>query len=151
MSRLYVIVGLIGSGKTTLAKRMGFHYIGFDKEWHAEVQQKLRHKEYTDERLIKQAVINMSEIAQKCYCDVVIDGWWTWLPDWFDRDGDRTLEMLQSRSRMKVQLVYLPMSVPSAIEAYKMSMRCAGPEEKYNRTIDARIAYFMRKVLEWGK
>ena len=153
MSRLYVIVGLIGSGKTALAKKMACKYIDFDKEWHVDVQQELHRRQNrpTSENMITEAVHIMADLARKADGDAVIDGWWTWLPDWWTEEDNRTLGLLQSRSGKVVQLIYLHMSAPRAVEAYKHSKKCAGPPEEYNRTINARTEYLLRKVSEWEK
>jgi len=153
VSRLYVIVGLIGSGKTTLAKSMPCHYISFDEHWHEKADRPIRHeKGWNTERqaLAHSAAAGMANAACKCGRDAVIDGWWTWILEWWTIEGDSTLEILK-QSGMSVHLKYLPMSAEEAMRAYLNSGRQAGPGDEYGGSIPSRIAYLCRKVEEWGK
>lgn len=153
MSRLYVIVGLIGSGKTTRAKSMPCHYISFDEHWHEKADRPIRgERGWNAERqaLVHSAAAGMANVARKCGKDAVIDGWWTWILEWWTIEGDSTLEILK-QSGMSVHLKYLPLSAGEAMQAYLNSGRKAGPDDEYRRSIPSRIAYLCRKADEWEK
>ena len=146
MQSVIVIVGVIGSGKTTLAKELaragGGQYLSFDAIWHGECQS----NGYSP-------IDAACWIRSQCAEFTVIDGWWTWELEWWKIKNDITLSFLSN-----VRLIHLQPTMEEAIEGhraklaqYEESGEGLKNEEAYRESLPARMDYLSRKVREWGR
>lgn len=147
--RITLFVGLIGSGKTELARAIDGEYLDFDDLWHSGEQvasgDPMRFVEY---------------IAGLNHDHVVIDGWWTWTLQWWKTEGDQTLQRLKELSGASICLAFLPVTEAEAMANY-LKKQSAGVydgsitplrnPEWYRKTIPARISYMNKKVTEWAR
>ncbi len=153
MFELRVIVGVIGSGKTTAASDSGFARISFDEEWHARWQ---RHGGTRDD-----FVDSVIATVNQTHSDVAVDGWWTWVPTWFEADPqeDKSFARLQTGlTQHRVTLTYLQLDASEAVRRYMAKysvermyrMAVLHDPEAYCATISRRIAYLESKIKETG-
>ena len=142
--RITVIVGLIGAGKTWLAhhiKTSEQPYVSFDDVWHGGYQLRGKTKE---------------EATAFFRQPSVIDGWWTWEPEWWKGPWQEdTLNLLAVD--MDVHLVYLKMTAEQAYLAYlekrkveKWGHPTLTNEDTYRQSIPERISYMEGMVRKWG-
>lgn len=154
MQTVTIIVGVIGSGKTTLARKITdtrTTYISFDQEWHSNEQRKRHSPEEAIEHFTKLCTIQE---------DTIIDGWWTWYEEWWKITDDKTLFQLRSgMSLFDVRLIHLCPTIEQATTQYlkKHEAGTYSPgtflanKEAYIHSLPARMDYLSQKVSEWEK
>lgn len=158
MKDLLVLVGLIGSGKTAEARRIrdgeGYYYIDFDIRWHEVAQPKMSAAEFVDQ---------LAEEITEIGLPTVIDGWWTWVNRWWDREEDDTLDALEKACPdHKIRVGYLALSAKMAEHRYREKRNLVDytrqPAEisdlaSYIDSIPDRIAALELRILRfvaWG-
>ena len=148
--RALVLVGVIGSGKTTLAESLPAHRIDFDHEWHVEAQQ--AHGAPHD------AVCAMAERARAAGGDVVLDGWWTWEPEWWLTDDDDTLQHFSDLVPHEVRVCHLAMRTGDALTAFQRKHGTGQYQgsilddvDAYAESLPARQDYLAWKVAQWAR
>lgn len=138
-ARLYVIVGLLGCGKTALARSMRCAYISFDTMWHSECQAR---------------GVNIAEFIQRLADrlnkmpdgNVVIDGWYTWFLDWQDTTSDESLEALQALIDRQIVVIRLHLPLKESERAHFKK------KGKTRRAIvDAREKCLTERIERWAK
>lgn len=151
MQQVLICVGLIGSGKTTLAKNLsGFAYVSFDEEWHEKLQSK--------GELPVNMVHAMANKINSSGENIVIDGWWTWYWNWWTIKSDLTLEYLRELTSASIRVIYLPLGDREASIRY-LHKRATGiyknspleNEGGYIRSIPLRRRYLLERINQWDK
>lgn len=153
-----VIVGLIGSGKTTLALSLELTHriISFDREWH-ELRQNNEAGELNGAPI--DAVRAIAEIINTEPRPVVVDGWWTWTDRWWETEGDVSLsELGVLTAEHPIRLLHLVAYSHDAAAAYRVKWLTGmyrdtplDDHRAYAASIPARQAYLSRKVAEWAR
>lgn len=145
MNTVTVLVGLIGAGKTYTARQMtDCIHISFDFAWHVLTQR--------NDGTPEDAVRRIAEAINLLGRDVVIDGWWTWFPEWHMEENDSTLELLQELvTSAEVRVRRLVMDDDTAMQRYRHDEERPIPPDEYRASLPARNAYLQRRVEEWEK
>lgn len=154
MPDLLILVGLIGAGKTTEAKQLqekGWKYVGFDLEWHDGYGNRGCQPYAFVVHLVHQLNSDWS------YCNVVVDGWWTWNLRWWENEDDVTLGAMCELIKYHTPDVrFKSMNEDDAIEAFKHKHQTGQYKgtglqdvDAYAASLPARHAYLVAKLNAW--
>lgn len=150
MSEILIICGMMGVGKTTLAKKMGelgYIYIDFDDLYHNKVQVDVSQNNFGS--FLKE-LINIIE-TDKHY---VIDGWFSWHSCWWSDAKDMTLNILgEIFLHHQISLITLTKKRIQTINQYKKkhpteNLSCY---EEYIASYIPRQNNLLAKVNEYGQ
>jgi len=159
--RCLVLAGLIGAGKTTLARALsGTHdVLTFDIEWHERMQR----SGFTPD----EAARRLAGLVNARGRDVVIDGWWTWHEKWYEDETDGSLQTFASRLRRHApEVVFLAMTEETAWAAYLEKYQrgvyrqeingervysLLDDPKSYRESLQKRRECIARRVAEWAR
>jgi len=162
MSKLIIVVGLMGCGKTTFAKeyakKFNYEFIDFDLEWHTKIQdfkdgfsnRNVRLTIDTDKEKFLSKIANLlNNNSSKNY---IIDGWFKWLFDWWMEEEDNSLQELKKLLKFHdIEIMHL--SIPIK-KSYKRYVEKHKKEERptiadYENTMKKRYKNLDRKIFKW--
>jgi hypothetical protein len=146
-----VFVGVIGAGKTSVAKMLDREFISFDQVWHRQGDRGLDLSRHD-------IVEHFGDLIMVAPRPVVLDGWWTWVQEWWKIHNDQTLDRLQSYTCATIRVAHLVLSEQQAYDEWlkKRLVISHGKHPGHNacRTYRASIAprqkYLSAKVNEWA-
>ena len=151
MSEIVILVGLMGSGKTTLAKEFNYEYINFDFHYHKMIQ-----KEHiiNPPKDIPEFLNYISDIVNESPDEnFVVDNWFKWNKDWWKVEEDNTLQQLKKLLKHhEIKIIYLFTPFKLCYERYIKKHKEAGTmiQENYKETMEERQKNLLDKISKWG-
>lgn len=141
MSKFIIIIGIMGCGKTTFAKKYAkdnnYEYINFDELYHEQFKHNQK----------KLFVYLKSLDKNKIY---VIDNWFKWELKWYENNKDNTIKELEFLTNRKVKLILLHSDYETIKKQYAIKQdRDTGMNEiKYHETMKQRLFNILDKIKE---
>ncbi len=163
MSKLIIVCGIMGVGKTTFAKeyakKIGYEFIDFDLEWHTKIQEfdesgfsnrDVRLTIDTDKEKFLFTIANLlNNNSSKNY---TIDGWFKWLGDWWMEEEDNSLQELKKLLKFHdIEVFHISIPIKESYKRYIEKHREAGTGtiEDYKETMEQRYKNLNRKIFKW--
>ena len=158
MSKIIILVGLMGCGKTTFAEeyaeKFNYNYIDFDLEYHKKIQ-KYDEEGYSDHQLTKSDISeflsNISELINNNPSkNYIIDGWFKWHINWWKYEEDDSLQALKKVLKfhdIEILHIFLPFKevYRRYVEKHKKEV-----QEYYKDTMKERQKNLNRKIFKWA-
>jgi len=156
MSEIIILVGLMGCGKTTLAKKMSeklyYEFIDFDHEYHFKIQQEHSPEDFPKGDIKNLLEILSSRLNKNPYKNFIIDNWFKFHKNWWKDEVDNTLKELQNKLKFhNIKVINMSIPLSKASEGYDKKDK---PEdlillENYKSTMKERYKNLNRKIYRW--
>ena len=158
MNELIIVVGLMGCGKTTFAKKYAekfdYEYIDFDLEYHTKIQKE--HRINLPKDIIKLFENLRTLLNKNPSKNFIIDGWFKWYPNWWQDEEDNTLKKLKENLKFHdIKIIYLCLPFKEIYRRYveKHKKDIGGELERvhkyYKNTMEERQTNLNKKIFEW--
>ena len=156
MSKLIIVCGIMGCGKTTFAKefaeKFDYEYIDFDLEYHTKIQKELLIKMNLPQDIAK-LLENLSNLLNNNpYKNFICDNWFKFHKDWWKDEEDDSLQQLKEKLKFHdIKLFYISVPFEKAYEGYikKGKIPYLIQFENYKNTMKERQKNLLKKISKW--